>query len=342
MTESEQQAPVEETANDETPKVEVLDRFIAHPEEDEQTSEHSVRVSVKKKSPVNLLLIALAVAAACAIAYFSLNKPKPKTDSDDLGAGVFSAAGLRGRLVTKWQGSAQYQLRIGPLDTWEDAGFARVAAHPPGPIVINIRVLDASGFALCGKQIVLPFDAGKTGGHGADVQGQQKQEQDRERGNDIFHDEFNSDGQIDAINAQGVLPCSADQYKHFDYWDFTTNFPTRAEQDQMVNHTKPAKDEEEEETPSEGHRTTARRVVKKAPPAFYIQGDDRVTGFDPSREILEAGAGHTFTILRKSDDVAAAGWAADSSLIHYKCDPHANCALMHAGSGSVIQARMNE
>ena len=56
-----------------------------------------------------------------------------------------------------------------------------------------------------------------------------------------------------------------------------------------------------------------------------------MTGFDSTRGILVGGPGNNFTIVRKSDLAAAEAWAANSSLIHYKCDQHANCALKRAG-----------
>ena len=47
---------------------------------------------------------------------------------------------------------------------------------------------------------------------------------------DIFQDQVGDNGEISAFTAQGVLPCTAAQYKQFSYWDFSSNFPTLPQQ----------------------------------------------------------------------------------------------------------------
>ena len=49
----------------------------------------------------------------------------------------------------------------------------------------------------------------------------------------MFQNLAGSDGMINAISAQGDLPCSADAYKRANYWDFSTNFPTIEEQEAL-------------------------------------------------------------------------------------------------------------
>ena len=85
-----------------------------------------------------------------------------------------------------------------------------------------MKLLDATGFAVCGKDILFPFDAASPG------------EQDRERGHDILQSSPGDDGKVMAVSAQGTLPCTAAQYKQIVYWDFSTNFPTLAEQDELM------------------------------------------------------------------------------------------------------------
>jgi hypothetical protein len=284
------------------------------------------------------------------------SKSKSPNDTDDLGQGVFSASGLRGHLVTRWQDKAQYQLKIEPIDPREDAMFALVNGNAPRPFSINIRVLDSSGFALCGKEILLPFDPSKAAqlngplpkkkadadqvlsARQADLKRLQAQEQDRARGKDVFQNIAGTDGKVEALWAQGVLPCSPDQYQRFDYWDMSTNFPTIAEQQQLLNRKSgPTRQEAAKEREAAQHK-----AAKRAALAFYVEGDDRVTGYEPARAMLITGPGRSFFIDRKSDQAIAANWAANSSLVHFSCDQHAVCALKRAGTAAVVVGRMNE
>ncbi|HLY43544.1 MAG TPA: hypothetical protein VKR52_20190 [Terracidiphilus sp.] len=308
----------------------------------------------KTKSEYFILYVGLGVLAVAAIIILLFNLPRKKSDANDLGQGVFNASGLRGHLVTRWaKGKTQYQLQIQPIDPRSNAGFALVAGDPPQPIFVNMRILDSSGFALCGKQIIMRFDpsrefpmlrkASQTGGkisrglakQQEDLLILQAEEQDRERGKDIFQNQQGSDGKASSMYSEGVLPCSADQYKHFDYWDFSSNFPTMDEQDRLLKHPKDLL----------AFNPPEKSAKKKSSPmqsAYYIEGDDRVLSFDPSSGSLETSMNRRFIVGIKSDQAVAAGWAADVAHFHYKCDQRSNCALMHAGTSAVISARLNE
>lgn len=284
----------------------------------------------KREPPLALAGLGLVlVAVFVALVVSTQNRSKSSTDSDDLGAGVSNAAGLRGHLITRWQGRAQYQLKIEPIDARADAGFARAAADPPEPLYINIRLLDASGFALCGKQILLPF-ANMT--PPAVTPGQ-----DRARASDMFQTIASRDGKIEALWAQGELPCSPDQYKRFDYWDLSTNFPTLPEQAELLTR-KPGTNKL---TVAEAHATAARKAAKRVLSAFYIEGDDRVGSFEASRGLLLVGTNRGFYIDKKDQGTAVA-WAADAALIHFKCDQRGICGLKRAGSTAIVLAKMNE
>jgi hypothetical protein len=270
----------------------------------------------------------VAAVVAAALLMKSPSATQASSASDDLGAGVSTASGLRGHLVTRWQkGKVQYQLKIEPIDPRSADDFAKVAGNPRGPIAINVRVLDSSGFALCGKEMLLPNGGGLAA---------------KPAGADVFTNILDSDGKVEALWSQGELPCSPDQYKHFDYWDLTTNFPTLAEQDELQNHGKKEKESEKERALAEARSREAHKVPKKVAPAFYVQGDDWITGFEPSRGLLITGPGRSFFIQRKSDEATVAGWAADDSLVHFKCDQRAACALNRAGSSVLIPAKLNE
>jgi len=71
-----------------------------------------------------------------------------------------------------------------------------------------------------------------------------------------------------------------------------------------------------------------------------IQGDDRVTEYDAANGLLWA-RGRTFQIDRHSGQVTATVWANNNTLIHYRCDQQANCALTAAGGTAVLHARLS-
>ncbi|HET6170750.1 MAG TPA: hypothetical protein VFE01_11245 [Terracidiphilus sp.] len=351
-----------ETSEGEKTWTDLKERYIAHPEEGsgDPGAETPVAPKGKMKLERSTLLIAGGVLALIVIVFLFTYHPKPKLDYDDLGAGVSNASGLKGHLITRWKGQAQYQLDMGPIDPREGPGFARVLDDPPQPLSINIRILDSSGFALCGKEILLPYYPGGAGAPGtaglqpdaaaslssnarkqmedrqANLELLQVQEQDRERGKDVFQNKLGSEGEVASMSAQGVLPCSADQYKHFDYWDFSTNFPTMDQQDELLKHPRKTKAQQAAEERRAAHHAA------KPQSAFYIEGDDTVSGYDTSSGALETSENRVFYIGRKSDQSAAAAWASSFAHIHYKCDQHATCALQRAGTSTVITGRFNE
>jgi hypothetical protein len=346
-------------------------------EEDDHRESPIIEDEPKKKFP--LVLVGFGAVAVLILLLLVLTQKK-KTDGPlpgDLGQGIVADAGLRGHLVTQWDGNAksgrvQYQLRIEPIGPVQAPGFAHVAADPQAPLSINLRVLDQSGFALCGKEVLFRFDpksvpvptpasvktqggkkiSAKEAAAAAQAAAQaalaqaQAQEADRERGKDLFQNQAGEDGVVSAVNAQGTLPCSPDQYKRAYYWDFTTNFPAVAEQEAMLNPKKEPKPKRE--SPAQRRVASFRDVgpsksaSKRALSAYYLQGDDRVNYFDPAHGVLEGSGGKSFTIASTPDRTIVANWAHNYSLIHYKCDQHATCSLTSAGGTSVVYARINE
>ena len=371
MSESEQHEP-----HDQTPGPGQTNPSESNPESpvaplaaQEAETGSSIEAAAPKKSGFALIMLALGAIAVIVIALIFTSKPKanPDNPSTDLGPGVFAAAGLRGHLVAKWEGTAQdgkahYQLRIEPIEPQMLSGFAFVTAKPPQPLSVKFRVLDSTGFALCSKEVVFHYDpstpasaaisqvparkadaariAAEKAKSDADLQTRKASEADRERGKDMFQDQPAADGRISAVSAEGELSCSADAYKRAYYWDFSTNFPTLDEQGALLT---PKSGQALLEKPSNnaGRAVAAKKVAKKPVPAFFIQGDERVISYDQFRGKLDA-EGKTFYIDRKNDQPTAANWASNTSLIHYKCDQHATCALTVAGGMSAVHARLNE
>ena len=319
------------------------------PQEHDGLAPESPVSPVRKSSLIFVLLFGVAIVACLAVIASMQKRPNAPNippDADDLGQGVANASGLRGHLVTRWQkGKAQYMLKIEPLDPRDAVGFSNVTSNPSEPIAINIRVLDSAGFALCGKEIDLRFDPTRSlhanaaltkkssGAHPpqqAALQQAVLQETARESNKDLFQNIVASDGSVEALWAQGELPCSPDQYRRFDYWDLTTNFPTVGAQDQSTGrpHAESA----------EGAAKAKRKLAARGPVSnFYIEGDDRVTAYESSRSLLVL-PGRSFYIPSKSDQTTVADWASDSALIHFKCDQQENCSLRtgaHAVYGRV-------
>jgi hypothetical protein len=265
---------------------------------------------------------------------------KPESDTDDLGQGVANDSGIRGHLVTSWKGKALYMLKIEPLDPRYGDGFALVTAHPAASISIHARLLDSAGTALCEKEIVL----GKPGSPPAKAQ--HVAEEDRVSGQEVdaFKSIVNKDSKkVEALWAEGELPCSADEYKHIDYWTLTTNFPTVADQKRIAEHTHDdAWDRFQAAEKVEREKYTPKPFDKEVPVQFSMEGDERATSFDSARGILFAGPAKSFVIDKKGDQATVANWASNLYLVHFKCDQHGVCAINPGGSSTIIFGRLNK
>lgn len=288
--------------------------------------EEGAIVKKPSKRASSSIILAIGMVAIVGVVGLTLTQkqllnPKSPAGTDDMGAGVANASGIRGHLVTRWQGKAQYMLKMEPIDPRNAAGFSAVAEHSSKPIFINIRLLDAAGFALCGKQIALPNGVQRAA---------------LSVGTDVFRNIQGHDGSVEALWAEGELPCSPDQYKKFDYWDISTNYPTLAEQDVLlVHHPAPIAGTRTASVDQSGSKGRRKLVAKGPTSTFFVEGDDQISMYEPARALLTGDSGHSFFIPVKSDQALAATWAANYSHIHFRCDQHANCAL-RTGSGSIL------
>lgn len=271
---------------------------------------------------------------------------KTASPVNDMGATPYSAAGLIGHLVVQSDGKLEYKLRIEPASVQQQAGFAASIATPPEPVSVDWVLKDAAGFSLCGKHVVLPYNPqltvdnaaprprSKTSGAPNEndaIDAAKAQEADRQKGQDLFQNEVGQDGQIAAITAQGELACSADAYKKADYWDFSTNFPLVAAQQEIVVH-----------PPHLGKPTHILSAPARPAPGFYVEGDDVVRSVDASRGVIQLSTGKTFFIdSKKGKQADLSGWAGVGAQIHYKCDSNAACTLIRSGTGAVIHAHLS-
>jgi hypothetical protein len=339
--------------------------------QDEQHQEYvdpaeQQQLAVPQKKKPNLLLIG-GFAALVTFALFVVYTATRPKDSDlpagDMGPGIVAVSGLRGHLNTRWEGNAKtgrlvYQLRIEPMEDRWQPGFSQAVLNAPEPIYVNVRLLDATGFALCGKQIVFHFDpqhadlgaipAPVVGSNGRKLTGTERNEAiraarqaqiaqmqaaeaQRESGKDIFQNQLTNEGSVTAVNVQGTLPCAPDQFKQASYWDFNTNFPTLDQQADLLNPGAAA----ERARLAKGR--PARKNPRQLKEGFIIQGDVRAMEYDPAKGLLWT-QGKNFQIDRRTGQAAATAWANNNTLIHYRCDQHSECQLTAAGGTAVLHA----
>ncbi len=82
--------------------------------------------------------------------------------SRDFGTVNAIAAGLQGHLVTEWQDKPTYRLAIEPADAANQAAFALTVAGSLRPLSVAFQLLDSTGAALCGADVVVRYDAART------------------------------------------------------------------------------------------------------------------------------------------------------------------------------------
>ncbi len=343
------------------------------PEEFTDPAEHALEPPIPPQPPKRQIPIWMIGGFAVLIGFaifvvYTATRPKDNAPPPgDLGPGVVQAAGLRGHLNTRWDGSRKagrlvYQLHVESMEERWQAGFSRAVLNPPQPLSMNIRLLDATGFALCGKEIPFHFDAQNAqvqvpmptvGANGKKLSASERnatyqaakqsaiaQMQAaaavREQGKDVFQNQIGPDGLVSAVNVQGSLPCSPDQYQKASYWDMNTNFPTLDEQAALLDPKAAAL----KAKGSEPAAHAAKRTSNKPQTGFVFQGDERVTEYDAASGQLWT-QGRTFRIDRMVGQATAMAWANSNTLIHYRCDQQANCALTAPGGSAVLHARVN-
>jgi hypothetical protein len=316
-----------------------------------------------KRSPFLALGVVIGVPLAIVIAVGAWTLLKPIPPYDDLGAGIFNAAGLKGNLIAKWEGKAEYRLRIEPIYQQQLAGFEATITDPPRPLSVDIRLMDSSNFVLCGKKILLKFDprnaaiyagtnlatsasnavaapaARDAAAQEADLARQDAEELQREHEQDIFQNEIGSDGQIAAIGAQGDLPCPVESYKRIVSWDMTADFPVIDEQKELqARQAWVAAHPEWSAIRSHGAEKNRIATIKSLPSP--IEGDDVITGENPSQGIVGTGAGREFFINRNELLNPAAGWLVFPAAIHYRCEKNGACIITRLGTTAVQHARL--
>ena len=140
--------------------------------------------------------------------------------------GSAAASSLAGRAAAPTSSSS---IRIDPQQV---ASFAAVAQDPSRQLSVTIRIRDAAGLVACQKQILFPASVAHTPGTKFVAPREPRETQT----GDIVQNMTGEDGQIAEIDLTGPLPCPAKAYSSFKSWEFFTNFPTLAEQDEWLRH----------------------------------------------------------------------------------------------------------
>ena len=277
----------------------------------------------------------------------------------DLGLVTSDAFGLKGHLFTKWeQKSLQYRISFEPNAPEQGAGFALALSNPPRPLSIAFQLKDAKGFVLCTKDVLIKYDpslalpplpaapaiakgkkdapsqAELESARQADLLQLQTQEAQREKGQDIFQEQTGSNGQVAAISSQGEIPCSNNSYEKVAMWSFSADFPSVAEQADLVRQ-RAAGQADAERAANSRRRQPPKPAAK--PLSFAIEGDDVLVGYDPTPGVLETGTGQSFYVDKQAN---LSAWEAFPLRIHYRCDEATGCTLIRAGSGTALHARL--
>ena len=298
---------------------------LAPPPAERAPKRKDVPIPVAK---ILLPLVLLAGAVLIVLAVPSLFQPKAPVPYIDLGSQRYDPAGLTGRLVARWEGSSSYQLFLDPIDPQHVESFAAVAQDPSRQLLVTLRIRDAAGFAACQKQILFPASVAHTPGTKFVAPPEPRQTQT----GDIVQNMTGENGLVAEIDLTGPLPCPAKAYASFKSWEFFTNFPTLAEQEEWLQH--------ERELNPKGHagNNALSGQIQRLP--IPIEGDDVIVGDNPSRGTVQTSGGRVFFLGVAGMHNRTVDWQVFPAPIHFHCDKNGSCILTRPNSHVALQARL--
>ena len=285
----------------------------------------------KRRFPLVPVIVILAIGALFVLVIPKLFKPKPPALYIDMGARRFDPAGLSGRLIARWEGSAAYQLYLDPLDQQQVLEFQAVAQDPPHPLSVVIRLRNPAGVVACQKEIDFPAIAPEAGSPDP----AQALAPRQTAGGDTVENMAGPDGHIAEIIVSGSLPCSLKAYQHLAGWDFFTNFPSVDEQEDWLRHENGLSGVRR---PSSAGGRGAPLQVQRLPAP--IEGDDVIVGDNPSRGTVDTGGGRVFWVGAYAMRNRAPEWQVFPAAIHFRCDKNGACVLTRVNSQTALQARL--
>jgi hypothetical protein len=339
--EAEAQKPVRESPTPQAPSHE----FLLEPSSHESLTERLRRFA---ESPIRFyavigagLGVLLGVIVFVAVSLLTGN-PEGR---NDMGPVISDGTGMKGHLYLKWKKTLQYNLTFETIYPEQQAGFALAVANSPYPLSIEIHLQDDQGQMLCSREIVLKYEARSAFTTAAnppneppaaiDYAQSDVVEQEREQGKDIFNNQIAPDGHIVAINAQGEIPCSTKAYEKTTQWSFSTNFPSLAEQGELLERQQEMR--ANAARGSAAHNKAAKAAEKLVP--FSIEGDDAIVEFDVNRGVIVTSGRNTFFFDKSNAHSADPVWQEYPVSIHFRCSRSLDCTLMHAGAGA-LRARL--
>ncbi len=279
---------------------------------------------------LRILLFPLLLAGGALIYFtipnlFRFHSPAPYID---MGSRQFDPAGLSGRLIVSWEKGASYQLFLDPQDQMQTAGFAAVALDPPRQLSVTIRLKNADGLVACQKEILLPAPASLA----SDANSDNALAPRKTETGDTVQNMPGKDGQIAEIDLTGSLPCTAKAYTTFKSWNFTTDFPSLAEQSDWLLHPR--------ESGARGRSRTYRHSTRAEQLAAPIEGNDVIVADNPSHGTVETSGGRVFYLGAGTMRSRTAEWQIFPAPIHYRCDKTGSCTLTRANSFVTLHARL--
>ncbi len=302
---------------------------MAEPEKAADTEPEETKP--KRRFALLPVVLILAIGALFVLVLPKLIKSKPPALYIDMGARRFDPAGLSGRLIVRWEGSAAYELYLDPLDQQQVFEFQAVAQDPPHPLSVVIRLRNPAGVVACQKEIVFPPPAPQGGppDHALALAPRQTP------AGDTVQNMAGPDGQIAEITVSGSLPCSLKAYQHLAGWDFFTSFPTVDEQEDWLRHENGLTGSRRPD--SAGGRGAPLHVQRLPGP---VEGDDVIVGDNPSRGTVDTGEGRVFWVGVDGLRNRAPEWQVFPAAIHFHCDKNGACVLTRVNSRTALQARL--
>jgi hypothetical protein len=236
--------------------------------------------------------------------------PENTIAQNDLGSLTSSVAGVKGHLLMEWDKKAIYSLTLEAADPSQPEAFELAAAQLPHPLSVGLQLRDKQGKLLCSKQIALKSD---------------------------FQNQLGQNGQIAAIVAQGEMNCSRQAYDNASSWSYSTNFPTLAEQMQMLQSHK-ALPANEERSFSQAAPTRKKSAGTPLMP-FSVEGDDLIDNFNATTGMIATRGKRIFNFDKSSQNAADSRWQDYPVSIHYKCNQSGRCTIQGEGLG-VLRAAL--
>jgi hypothetical protein len=286
-----------------------------------------------------LLLVLLVAGVATVIIYGSMNyfKPKPQAFFTDLGTQRYDPAGLGGRLIVQWTGSASYKFTVDPVDPALIPVFQATIENPPHAITFSLKMKDASALVACQKDIVIP---GVPQGAGAFDQSSAMAARTVPTG-DTLQNVAGSDGQIREMVLSGSLPCNLEASKKIVAWEFTTDFPPLSDQKDWQKHEDTVQTEAKKGKSGKSPTPVnygGYTLVRSLPTP--IESDDVIVSDNPQKGIVATSSGRAFLVGTQVLVNPALDWQTFPADIHYRCDRTAMCMVTRLSSRTAVRAHL--